>query len=83
MSQSFCQCASVSVFEFSDISKTQDQPCGSRGLDKVRNFQDEYSVNSMTTVLAVGQIIFCRVMIARQSDSSLTLLVGRLTTSDM
>lgn len=83
MSQLVCQFASVSVFQFSDFIKTQDQLCGSRGLDKVRNFQDAYSVNSMTTVLAMGQISFCHVVIARQSDSSLTLLVSRLIISDI
>lgn len=57
-------------------------PCVTRGLDKVRNFQDGNSMNSMTTVLPTGQIRLCLVVIARQSGSSLTLLVGRLTTSD-
>lgn len=57
-------------------------PCGTIGLDKVRNIQDGNSMNSMTTVLPTGRIRLCLVVIARQSGSSLTLLVGRLTTSD-
>lgn len=57
-------------------------PCGTIGLAKVRNIQDGNSMNSMTTVLPTGQIRLCLVVIARQSGSSLTLPVGRLTTSD-
>lgn len=83
MSQLVCLFANGSVFQFSDFIKSQDQLCGRRGLDKVRNSQDKYSVNSMTTVLAMGQISFCHVVIARQSDSSLTLLVSRLTIFDI
>ena len=77
-----CQFANVSVSQFSDFIKTQDQSCGCGGLDKVRTFQDWNFVNSISTVLAKDQISFCHEVIARQSDSSLTLIVNRLTTSD-
>lgn len=39
-------------------------------------------MNMITTVLATGQISVHLVVIDRRSGSSLTLLVGRLTTSD-
>lgn len=55
----------LSVFELVRSTKASDQPGGSMGLDKVESFQDGKSVNSMTAVLATGQISFCHVAIAR------------------
>lgn len=72
----------VPVCQIRPKLQIKPKPGGSRGLDKVESFQDGNSVNSMTTVLATGLISFCCVAIARQWDSSLTLWVDRLTTSD-
>lgn len=45
--------------------------CGGRDLD--RHFQDGSSENSITTVLATGQINFCLAVIARQLGCSLVI----------
>lgn len=64
----------LSVFELVRSTKASDQPGGSMGLDKVESFQDGKSVNSMTAVLATGQISFCHTLrqlinpVSRQTD---------------